>query len=227
MKQPWWKRMLSHFSDIHIESVDSSVNPELYVCLSKGRYQLCVKNAIYSFEDKYDNFWDTFAMLDLGDFIGKDILILGFGLGSIPKMLEMKGLKAHFTGVEYDEQIIYLFHKYMADKIEAPLEIIQADAEIFMKLNERKYDMIAMDVFVEDLIPNQFLQPAFLTDLKNGLSDNGLLIWNHLYHYEKDRKAADNFFEDTFQKIFTNASFIQTSGNKMLLNKKIVPSQAK
>jgi len=227
MKQPWWKKGLSYFTDVHIESVDSEVNPDLYVCLSKGRYQLCVENAIYSFEDKYDNYWDTFQQLDLTSFQDKEILVLGFGLGSIPVMFEKMGVTARFTGVEYDELVSYLYNKYIADEIASPLELITADARIFMELNERKFDMIAMDVFVEDIIPDHFLGEAFMNQLSAGLKENGLLIWNHLYHFEKDRKQADVFFNTKFKEIFENATFLQTRGNKMMLNKNIVPSQAK
>lgn len=224
MKQPWWKSTLSYLKDVHIESVDSAVNPDLYVCYSKGRYQLCVENAIYSFADKYDNFWDTFQQMEVSKFQGKDILILGFGLGSIPYMLEKMGVTAHFVGVEYDEMVGYLFNKYVADEIVSSLELITADARIFMELNERKYDLIAMDVFVEDLIPDFFLGQTFIEQLRDSLADDGLLIWNHLYHYEKDRKQADRFFENKFKNVFKNGAFIQTKGNKMMLNKKIVPS---
>lgn len=227
MKQPWWKIAWSHFSDILIEHGDSEINPELYVCLSRGRYQLCVKDAIYSFGDKYDNYWDTFSRLNLDDYRDKNILILGFGLGSIPYMLEKKqNFRANFTCVEYDEEIIYLFNKYVADEIKSPLEFIIGDAKIFMETNERKFDMIAMDVFLEDQIPDQFLQVEFIQDLRNSLTDDGLLIWNHLYHHEKDREKADHFFNHNFSLVFENPSFVQTQGNKMMLNKKIVNSQS-
>ncbi|GLR19137.1 spermidine synthase [Portibacter lacus] len=225
MKQPWWKRGLSYFTDVHIESVDSEVNEGLHVCLSKGRYQLCVENAIYSFADKYDNFWDTFQKMDLTQFENKDVLILGFGLGSIPYMFEKMGVNARFTGIEYDEEVTYLYQKYMGDLIHSNIELVSADAYLFMELNSRKYDMIAMDVFVEDLIPEEFLTEAFMVELKRSLTDDGVLIWNHLYHYEKDRKKADFFFEKKFKKIFKEGSFLQTSGNKMMFNKNIVPSQ--
>ena len=56
MKQPLWKRLLSHLFEIHIESTSSEYNPHLYVSLRKGRYQLSTANAIYSFEDLYYNF---------------------------------------------------------------------------------------------------------------------------------------------------------------------------
>ncbi len=227
MRQAWWKRALSHFSDVQIESVDSEVNPGLYVCLSKGRYQLCVNNAIYSFEDKYDNYWDVFQQIDLGRLEGKEILILGFGMGSIPRMLEKMGVRARFTGVEYDEAVAYLYNKYLGDEVDSYVEIINGDAEIFMNLNERKFDLIAMDVFVEDEIPDRFKTDSFMTKLKESLRPDGLLIWNHLYHYEKDRELADQFYNKEFRRIFESGSFIRTSGNKMMLNKNIVSSRVK
>ncbi len=228
MKQPWWKIIWSYFKEIHIESIDSELNPELYVCFSQGQYQLCVKDAIYSFGTKYDNYWDTFSKLDLSQFNGKDILILGFGLGSIPYMLEKtKGFSANFTCIEYDEEVLYLFNKYMASEIKSPLEFIISDAKIFMELNRKKFDLIAMDVFLEDVIPPQFLELDFIENLKKALTKNGLLIWNHLYHSENDRNKADTFFENKFLSVFESGSFIQTQGNKMILNKKIVNLQNK
>jgi spermidine synthase len=227
MKQAWWKSTWSHITDIHIESIESEKNKNLEVYLSKGRYQLCVKDAIYSFGDKYDNYWDTFDQMDVGKFQDKEILILGFGMGSIPFMLQKKGISAQYTGIEYDETVTYLYNKYVGDEIESPTEIITADAHQFMLLNNRKFDLIAMDVFVEDVIPIKFLETEFVERLKASLSEDGLLIWNFLYHFEKDRNFVDNFFNETFGKIFGNGSFVQTRGNKMLLNKKIVNSQAK
>ena len=101
MKQPLWKRWLSHLFVFHIESTSSEYNPHLYVSLRNGRYQLCTANAIYSFEDLYDNFADSFVQLELDKLPGKRVLILGFGLGSIPLILEKLGYTDfEFTGVE-------------------------------------------------------------------------------------------------------------------------------
>ena len=55
MKQPLWKRWLSYLFEIHVESTSSDYNPHLHVSLNNGRYQLSTANAIYSFEDLYDN----------------------------------------------------------------------------------------------------------------------------------------------------------------------------
>ena len=115
MKQPKWKRLLSYLFEIHIESTSSDYNPHLYVSLQKGRYQLSTANAIYSFEDLYDNFSDAFKEIDLDQLNVQNVLILGFGLGSIPIILEQKFNKKYFyTGVEIDEEVLYLANKYGA-----------------------------------------------------------------------------------------------------------------
>ncbi len=75
---PRWKYWLSHFMELHIESAPSELNPHLYVSLTRGRLQLCTANAIYSFEDLYDNFSKTFDLFK-EEFVPKEeVLILGF-----------------------------------------------------------------------------------------------------------------------------------------------------
>ena len=90
MKQPIWKRLLSYFFEWHIESAPSEANPHLYVSLKNGRYQLCTANAVYSYEDLYTNFLRAFEQIDFDKVPGKDVLILGLGLGSIPIILEKR-----------------------------------------------------------------------------------------------------------------------------------------
>ena len=92
IKPPFWKKILSYFFEFHIESAPSEINPHLYVSLNRGRYQLSTANAIYSFEDLYDNFFDAFKKVNLDQYPIKNVLVLGLGLGSIPLMLE-KNLK--------------------------------------------------------------------------------------------------------------------------------------
>jgi len=99
MEIPKWKRWLSYLMEVHLESSSSEHNEELHVSLSKGRLQLSTANAIYSYADKYENFYKTFEQVELNEKVD-DVLILGFGLGSIPYMLESKfGKKYRYTGV--------------------------------------------------------------------------------------------------------------------------------
>ncbi|HPN71991.1 MAG TPA: hypothetical protein PLZ32_20845 [Saprospiraceae bacterium] len=217
MKQPLFKRLLSYVSDQLIEHTNSEYNEDLYLLLVKGRYQLVTNKVIYSFEDKYDNFFDAFKKLDLSN--TQTCLILGFGIGSIPVMLEKKlNQKISYTGIEIDEEIIYLASEYVLDDLKSPIELIRADAETFIEINEDLYDLICVDLFIDDDIPEQFLQPDFLESCKSTLSDKGILIFNTLYFTNKDRKYSNLFFENTFKKTFPNASANHCGNNLMLFS---------
>ena len=88
MKQPLWKRILSYEYEVHIESATSIYNDELNVLLVKGQYQLVTPEAIYSYGNRYDNFFKAFEQIDLNKEAIESVLLLGLGLGSIPFMLE-------------------------------------------------------------------------------------------------------------------------------------------
>ncbi|MCB0704782.1 MAG: fused MFS/spermidine synthase [Saprospiraceae bacterium] len=220
MEQPWWKRFLSFFFEWHIESSPSPVNPHLYVSLRRGRYQLSTANAVYSFGDLYDNFRKAFEQLDLDRLEGKDVLLLGFGLGSIPYMLE-RNFDRHFryTAVELDEAVIDLASQYVIPQLEATVELIEADAYAYMLQNSRQYDLIAMDVFLDVQVPPPFESPEFLEALKAALKPDGILIYNRLAQTKPDKERTSNFYTDRFKKHFPEGDYLDVDGNWMLLNR--------
>lgn len=221
LKIPSWKRWLSYLFEFHIESVSSELNPHLYVSLSRGRFQLSTAHAIYSFGDLYDNFSIAFSRLDFERFRPKDVLILGFGLGSVPIILEkmLPQRKFHFTGVEADEAVLYLAYKYALPDIASPIELIHADAFAFVSQQRKKFDLIAMDIFVDDEIPAIFEKEDFIKRLKLLLSPGGLLIYNRLARTKDDQKKTDSFFTNAFKSVFPTATYLGAGGNRMLLNR--------
>ncbi len=220
MKQPLWKRLLSYLFEIHIESTSSEYNPHLYVSLRKGRYQLSTANAIYSFEDLYDNFLEAFRAIHLDQLGIQKVLILGFGLGSIPIMLEQNFKKRyHYTGIDIDEEVLYLANKYALPGIASGIELICADAVNFVKLSTIKYDMIAVDLFQDDIIPQQFEELAFLKNLKKIMTSKGIILYNRLAHNSEDIKQSKDFYYNSFKKVFANGTYLEVNDNWMLLNR--------
>lgn len=250
MRPGFWRKMLSYFTDVHIESTSSPWNPLLQVCLSRGRYQLCTSGAIYSYEDLYSNFFMTFAVLHSGYeavfphgpteragqmyafeegrqrsfawgerlFDGQSVLLLGLGLGSVPWMLERNfGLELHYTAVEIDEVVIALAQKYALSELHSPMEVIQANALLFVQQDERQYDLVIMDVFQDAVVPASFQRLSFLEALKNRLSPNGILLFNFLAQTPSDRLHADRFFRNKFLQVFPRGDYLDTGGNRMLL----------
>jgi len=212
---PLWKKLLSYIQEVHIESTSSVFNPQLYVSIKNGRTMLSTDNAIYSYEDKYDNFGHALGKVNLRN--NDRCLILGFGLGSIPYIVEKVYKKnLRYTGVELDEEVIYLASKYGINKLKSPIEIIQADAYQFVFNCTEKFDLIAMDVFESDYIPDKFETFEFLETLKRLLTNKGILLYNRLAHYQKDIEHSEYFFDNVFKKAFPLGDKLKIKGNLML-----------
>lgn len=216
--KPFWKNLFSYFEEIHIESSPSEHNPHLYVSLRKGRYQLCTAHAVYSYEDRYDNFVKAFDILALKNRNIENVLILGFGLGSIPMILEKEGHDYHITAVEIDEEVLYLANKYALHNIQSNIEIICANAYAFVMQSQQKYDMICMDIFLDDIVPPIFEEEGFLQKMKEMLSKDGLLLYNRLAANEDDLKKTKNFYENNFLPVFEEGRYLDVEGNWMLVN---------
>lgn len=220
MLPPQWKILLSYLFEFHIESAPSELNPHLYVSLRNGRYQLCTANAVYSYGDLYDNFSKAFKKLKLEEIGVKNVLLLGLGLGSVPLILEKSfGQDYHYTAVEIDESVIYLANKYGLTELQSSIEVICTDALNYVRQSEQQFDMICMDVFLDDLIPKDFESAAFLKDLKRLLSPNGILLYNRLALIEKDKVNAKLFYEFSFKPVFSESTYLDVGGNWMLLNR--------
>ncbi len=222
-KLPTWKIWLSHLAEVHIESASSEYNPHLYVSLRRGRYQLSTAKAIYSYADLYDNFVTAFQRMDLDRISGKEALLLGFGLGSIPVILEKKMQRPfYYTAVEIDEAVIDLASRYTLPDLESPVELICADAYAFMMQNEAQYDLICMDVFIDDAVPSPFEEPTFLEQLKTALAPGGVLLYNRMTVFEKNKVQTKAFFDHVFLPVFPDGIHLEVRNNWILISSKHV-----
>ena len=219
-RPPFWKKIISYLTELHIESAPSDINPHLYVSLNKGRYQLCTANAIYSYEDLYDNYSEAFKKIEIDKRKIENVLILGFGLGSIPFILEKKfHKKYHYTAIEIDESVIYLATKYALPEIDSSIQMICADAFAFVMQCQEQFDLVCMDVFLDDIVPEEFEAKDFLENLKQLIAKDGLLLFNRLANTPEDLKATQTFFNEKFQPVFPEGRYLEVRGNWMLLDK--------
>lgn len=221
MNIPFWKKWLSYLTPIELERASSEINPSLVAGLSRGRVQLLSNNAIYSWDDLYTNFTRAFQLFDFQRFKPDEVLILGLGLGSVPFMLEKKfGLRPHFTCIELDEVVANWALKYTFSRMASSVEVITTDAAIFIEICEEKYDLIVVDLFVDDLVPTEFEQAWFLDECERLLAPGGYLLYNRLYQKDRERKLTERFFEHTFKSVFPAAFHLDTVGNWILMNRK-------
>ena len=202
-----FNKLLSYITDVSLETASSHLNPYLEVLLVNGRHQLITEDAIYSFEDKYENFYDSFKKLNWSVFKPQNVLVLGLGLGSVIYMLEKNfGKNLEYKAVEIDAEIIKLAHKYTLSGLNSFVEVIETDALHFVNIDRGKYDLILVDIFQSSKIPREFQSLTFMEKLKELMSDESLLIYNRMHLSTQDRtdnKDFKNHFESLFNKYET------------------------
>ncbi|MEM6395645.1 MAG: fused MFS/spermidine synthase [Bacteroidota bacterium] len=220
IKIPAYKRWLSYLWEQQLEATSSAYNPYLVVSLVRGRIQLTAQNAIYSFGDYYLNFRKVFQAIDLSLLPGHArVLVLGLGLGSIPQMLEGLYLRKYkYVTVEIDPVIVQLAQDYVLPKLKSSIEVVNTEAQIFLDLDKRRFDLVCMDVFQDATIPNHLNTEDFVEQLKSHLNPGGLVIYNCLANTRLKREKAQRFFDDHFLPVFPQATIIDTGGNFMLVS---------
>lgn len=215
-----WQKILSYFIDLSLEKSSSPYNPYLEVLLVKGRNQLITKNAIYSFDDKYENFYTSFNKIAWQKLKAKNALILGLGLGSVIYMLENNFKKKFsYDCVEIDPEIIRLAEKYSLNKIKSPVQTFQTDAHSYVNISSQQYDLILMDVFQSAKVPGKFETIDFLNALKSILNSNGVILYNRMNISNSDKKSNQAFLE-RFAQIFPSYGSIKVRNNLVLFSDK-------
>ncbi|MBK9014961.1 MAG: hypothetical protein IPM82_13275 [Saprospiraceae bacterium] len=214
------KKILSYLVDIQLDTASTALNPVLLLSLRNGRFYLTTTNAVYSHGDLYDNFLRTFQKLDFTKNKFNSILVLGFGMGSVPYMLERVFLqKFHCTGVEADGKIAEWAERYVLPEMTNPVKLHLGDAIDFIEKCGQQFDLVVMDVFLDDVVPMQFESLSFLQNLKKCITPVGLLLFNRLSDTPEALASTKSFFDEKFRQIFPEASYLDVEGNWMLANR--------
>ncbi len=218
-----FRRYLSYIWEQEIQTTSSIFNPYLEVTMSRGRFRLNTENATYSFEDFYDNYFKSFKKYQISKRPLQKVLVLGLGLGSIPLMLirRFNQYQAHFLGVEIDEVVINLCHQYFPEDLSNRLTTICEDAYEFVNQDNLEYDLIAVDVFLDNITPMKFRSKTFLSNLKRLLAPNAFLFYNTMTTSNAFYLQSHKFFEDRFQPVFQEAEVLQMESNRMFVFQKL------
>lgn len=131
-----------------------------------------------------------------------NILILGLGGGSLVKLLNQYFPQAKITGIEIDPIMVKLGRQYLDLASAKNLKIVIEDANVFLqkRLNDELFNLIFVDMYLGDRVPEFLENEIFLRNLKNLLTKNGIVVFNRLYY--KNHIFTHRFFLDKLAKIF-------------------------
>ena len=149
------------------------------------------------------------------------VLVLGFGLASIPYMLEKHfDRHYHYLGVDIDEEVLDLAQLYVLRDIYSTFELICGDAASFVASCTEQFDLIAVDVFVDHRIPNRFETSDFLDALYRVLAPQGLLLFNRLADTAAALDQTERFYRERFRPRFFQVQHLEVEQNWVLVGEK-------
>jgi spermidine synthase len=120
------------------------------------------------------------------------ILIVGLGGGTLPRILQKILPTASIDAVEVDPAVVRVAYRYF-DFVPLPgTRVFEDDGRVFAKRMGRrqaKYDLVMLDAFDHEYIPEHLLTREFLQEIKRLLSEDGVLAANtfassRLYDFE-------------------------------------------
>lgn len=121
-------------------------------------------------------------------------LILGLGAGSVLESLEQRGFKGRIKAVEIDPVVVKIAREVF-NLNRFKFELLEMDAALFVAEDSDTYDLIIVDLFLNDQVPVKFRQVHFWELVCSRLSDKGQLLfnlgmWEKVYAREKELKQV-------------------------------------
>jgi spermidine synthase len=172
------KKLLSYLFPFVLKHYTSSINGRLTINLVNGKKILDTPRSNYSYGALQKVLHKGLAELPFTSDISS-ILVLGLGGGSIvPTIREDFNSSAFMELVDMDAEIISIAKNEFAIEQFGNINIVHSDALEYIKNTTHTFDLIIVDLFIVDTIPEVFTQPEFIDHVVYHLAPNGKLIYN-------------------------------------------------
>jgi spermidine synthase len=141
-----------------------------------------------------------------------EILILGMGSGTYATQLSRYFDNVNIRGVEIDEKITELAHRYFELPEEA--EVTTYDGRAYLAADKNLYDVIMVDAYQDITIPFQMSSKEFFTMVKEHLAPGGVMVVNmNMYSDEISDDSINVYLADTIAAVFENVSVVDVVGS--------------
>lgn len=157
-----------------------------------------------------------FASLYMAQQQPRRVLILGLGGGVMPMALRSVDANMHIDTVELDPAVLDVARSHFGYREDAHLRSYVNDARVFVRKQRRAgvvYDLVLIDAFDRNYIPEHLLTREFLQEVKSLLGPAGVLATNTFSSDTLARHEAA-----TYQAVFGRLYNVDmASGNRIML----------
>ncbi|MFT7560595.1 MAG: spermidine synthase [Flavobacteriales bacterium] len=138
------------------------------------------------------------------------MLLLGLGGGSLVRYMAQQYSDAHIVAVELRPAVIEVAHRYFDLPRMANLDVIEGEAESYLRANEpNTYSIIFSDIYNASGVNELQLQESYIAMCYECLADDGWLVLNCWREHRADRNL-DSVLRERFPLIYSHTS---QSGN--------------
>jgi spermidine synthase len=146
----------------------------------------------------------------------RSALVIGLGGGSLASFLHHAYPEMKIDVVDIDPVVVEAARSHFGFKEDARLKAHVADGRQFIEQSKDRYDIVFLDGFGADSVPDHLTTREFITAVRNRLAPGGLVASN-LWGRDANRKY-DSMVK-TYRSLFPNIQIVDVvgSGNKILL----------
>lgn len=170
--------------------IESDFNGQLELTMIDGKTFLNTRNTNYSYGSLQKVLKFSLTHTDLSRV--RSILVLGLGGGSVLKTLRNEfGYTGRIISVDIDPVIIEIAKNEYQITEDEETEIICSDAFDYIKNVGNKFDLIIIDLFIDNKVPDKFLLIEFWHEVIDRLNTHGTIIFNTLCNPFTDTRPVE------------------------------------
>ncbi|WP_342375453.1 fused MFS/spermidine synthase [Myxococcus stipitatus] len=106
------------------------------------------------------------------------ILVVGLGGGAMPMFLRAVLPRAHIDVVDIDPDVVSVAQRYFGFREDSRLKAHVADGRAFIEAERPAYDLVFLDAYGPDSIPEHLGTVEFLTSVRARLTEKGAVVGN-------------------------------------------------
>jgi len=163
-------------------------------CMKFGRHSLG-RQTCMSLSDRNHLVFDYARMMMASLYLNpspKRVLVVGLGGGTLPGTLSKMLPSVKIDAVEIDPAVVRVARKFFEFAPGVQTDVFEEDGRVFVKRMQKqriRYDLVLLDAFDHEYIPEHLLTREFLLEVGSILAPGGVLAANtfatsRLYHLE-------------------------------------------
>ena len=162
-----------------------------------------------------------YAKMSLSSLLVQDqpqrILIVGLGGGTLSDTYSLLFPDTEIVISEIDDAVVRVASEYFDFKETDKISVDVGDARVFIKrqgLRGEKYDLVILDAFNGEYIPEHLMTKEFLEEVKRLLPENGMVLAN-TFSTSRLYAAESNTYREVFGEFFNIR--MNGTGNRVIV----------